>query len=106
MDAEEILGLCEYIIDVFLELTPTCQDGDSMLVETSPEFGEKYRCVLTPVVVTSKGKVTAQIQVFNLNTVSIVITGEVVMGGLEPVEVTGTLKKEKHPGEAGCFDSC
>ena len=24
------------------------------------------------------------------------------MGGLEPVEVTGTLKKEEHPGEAGC----
>ena len=34
------------------------------------------------------------------------IPGEVVMGGLEPVEVTVTLKKEEHPGEAGCFDSC
>ena len=60
-DDEEILGLCEKVIDVFLERTPTCQDGDSMLVETSPEFGEKYRCVLTPVVVSSKGKVTARI---------------------------------------------
>ena len=28
------------------------------------------------------------------------------MGGLEPVEVMGTLKKEEHRGEAGCFDSC
>ena len=51
MDAEEIQGLCKKVIYVFLEWTPTCQDGDSMLVETSPEFGEKYRCVLTPVVV-------------------------------------------------------
>ena len=42
MDVEEILGLCEKVIDVFLERTPTCQDGDGMLVETSPEFGEKY----------------------------------------------------------------
>ena len=58
MDDEEILGLCEKVIDVFLEWTPTCQDGDSMLVETSLEFGEKYRCILTPVVVSSKGKVT------------------------------------------------
>ena len=106
MDDEEILGLCEQVIDVFLEQTPTCQDGDSMLVETSPEFGEKYRCELTPVVISSKGKVTARIQVFNLNTNPIVIPGEVVMGGLEPVEVMGTLKKEEHPGEAGCFDSC
>ena len=58
MDAEEILGLCEKVIDVFLEQTPICQDGDSMFDETSPEFGERYRCVLTPVVVSSKGKVT------------------------------------------------
>ena len=28
------------------------------------------------------------------------------MGSLEPVEVMGTLKKEEHPGEAGCFDIC
>ena len=28
------------------------------------------------------------------------------MGGLELVEVTVTLKKEEHPGEAGCVDSC
>ena len=32
--------------------------------------------------------------------------GEVVMGGLGPVESMNTLKKEVHPGEAGCFDSC
>ena len=106
MEDEEILGLREKVIDVFLEWTPTCQDGDSMLVETSPEFGEKYRCVLTPVVVSSKGKVTARIQVFNLNTDPIVIPGEVVMRGLEPVKVMVTLKKEEHPGEVGCFDSC
>ena len=61
MDDEEILGLCEKVIDVCLEWTPTYQEGDSMLVETSPEFGEKYRCILIPVVVSSKGKVTAQI---------------------------------------------
>ena len=34
------------------------------------------------------------------------IPGEAVMGGLEPVEVMVTLKKDEHPGEADCFDSC
>ena len=58
MDDEEIPGLCEKVIDVPLEWTPTCQDGDTMLVETSPEFGEKCRCVLTPVIVSSMSKVT------------------------------------------------
>ena len=75
MDDKEILGLCKKVIDVFLEWTPTCQDGDSMLVETSPEFVEKYRCVLTPVVVSCKGKMTTWIWVFNLNTDPIVYQG-------------------------------
>ena len=41
MDEEEILGFCEKVVDVFLEQTSTCQDGDSMLVVTLPGFGEK-----------------------------------------------------------------
>ena len=40
MDDEEILGLCEKVIDMFLEWTLICQDRNGMLVETLPESGE------------------------------------------------------------------
>ena len=75
-------------------------------METDPTFGEKYGCLLPPVVMCSKGQVTVCVRVFNLNPDPIVIPGDVVMGILEPVEVKGWSCLEEHPELQDCRDSC
>ena len=52
---ELVPGLCERVVDVFVDHSFQCPEAEGILEETDPMFGEKYGCFLTPLVVCSKG---------------------------------------------------
>ena len=54
-DDELVPGLCERVIDVFVDHSSQCPGAGGILEEMGPVFGEKYGCLLTPLVVCSKG---------------------------------------------------
>ena len=54
-DDELVPGLCEKVVDVFVDHTSQCPGAEGILEEVGPVFGEKYGCLLTPLVVCSKG---------------------------------------------------
>ena len=99
---EFVPGLCEKVVDVFMDCSSQCPEAESMIVETDLTFGKKYGCLLTPVVVCSKGQVTVHVRVFNLNPDHIIIPSDVVMGILEPVEVKQWSCWEEQPELQDC----
>ena len=54
-DDELVLGLCEKVVDVFVDQSSQCPGAEGILEEMGPVFGEKCGCLLTPLVVCSKG---------------------------------------------------
>ena len=52
---ELVPGLCKRVVDVFVDHSSQCPGAEGILEEMGPVFGEKHGCLLTPLVVCSKG---------------------------------------------------
>ena len=107
IDDEIIPAMSEKLVDGFLQRPETDIQGESsMLVETSTTFRDRFGCLLTPIVVDTKGKVSTCIRILNPFPQSILIPGGVTMGELEPVEVLRVVKKKENGGEDLNFSHC
>ena len=54
-DDELVPELCEKVVDVFVDHSSQCPGSEGILEEMGSVFGEKYGCLLTLLVVCSKG---------------------------------------------------
>ena len=52
---ELVPGLCEKVVDVFVDHSCQRPGSEGILEEMGQVFGEKYGCLLTPFVVCSRG---------------------------------------------------
>ena len=102
-----IQAMSEKLVDGFLQRPETDIHGESsMLVETSTAFRDRFGCLLTPVVVDTKGKVSTYIRILNPFPQSILIPGGVTMGELELVEMLRVVKEKENEGEDLNFGHC
>ena len=107
IDDEIIPAMSEKLVDGFIQRPETDIQGEnSMLVETSVAFRDRFGCLLTPVVVNTEGKVSTCVRVLNPFPQPILIPGEVTMGHLEPVEVLRVVQEQENEGESQNFGHC
>ena len=87
---ELIPGMSEKVVDAFLERPQgEIESEDSMVVEPNMGFCKWYGCLVTPLLVDIRDKVTICVRLLNPFPDPIRIPAEVVMGHLEP----GMVKK-------------
>ena len=98
---EVIPGMSEKVVDAFLERPQgDCVKGeDSMIVEPNMEFCERYGCLVTPVLVDIRDRVTTCIRLLNPFPDPIKIPAEAVMGHLEPGTVKQVVQEKEYYGE-------
>ena len=107
IDDEIIPAMSEKLVDGFLQRPETDIQGESsMLVETNTTFQDRFGCLLTPIVVNTKGKVSTCVRILNPFPQSVLIPGGVTMGELEPVEVLQVVKEKENEGEDHNFEQC
>ena len=97
---ELIPGMSEKVVDAFLERPQgEIESKDSMVVEPNMGFCKWYGCLVTPLLVDIRDKVTICVRLLNPFPDPIRIPAEVVMGHLEPGMVKKVVREQEHAGE-------
>ena len=97
---EIIPGMSEKVVDAFLERPQgEIESEDSMLVEPNLDFCKRYGCLVTPLLVDIRDKVTTHVRLLNPFPDPIRIPAEAVMGHLEPGIVKRVVQEQEHAEE-------
>ena len=97
---EIIPGMSEKVVDAFLERPQgEIESEDSMLVEPNLDFCKRYGCLVTPLLVDIRDKVTTHVRLLNPFPDPIRIPAEAVMGHLEPGAVKRVVQDQEYAEE-------